>query len=274
MEKEVKLVQKVKRLLRRVGLPRWLHRFGPKRYEFWEHVQALLVMRLCRLSFRRVKAFFSWLGLRCPSKSALQYTTQRIPSSLWQRLLAATTGIPYVAAMDSTGLARRNPSYHYLRRVDDKIPKVPVKLSVIVDTKRKRFVAARIRVLPAHDMKDAIRLLQQSRPAILVADKAYDAERLHEHAFNQDTITMVPVRRNVRRGFYRNKMKKQFRTQTYHRRELVEALFSALKRTLGSTIHARKARTIRAELYTKLIAYNLFKKIQRLLGQSPRPHNL
>jgi len=274
MRSEVGLVKKVKCLLRRVGLPRWLHRFGPKTYEFWEHARALLVMRYCQFSFRRAKRFFDLIGLRCPSKSALHYTTQKVPSALWQRLLAATTGIPYIAALDSTGFARTNPSYYYLRRIDGKIPRIPVKLSATVDTRRKRFVAARIRVLPAHDIKDAPTLLHETRPHTLVADKAYDAEKLHELAYNLGIKTMIPKRARTKHGHYRKKMQKTFKTRTYHRRELVEALFGAIKRTQGSTIRCRKARTIRAELYTKLIAYNLLLRTLRLSGQSLKFHKL
>ena len=58
MKKEIRLVNKVKRLLRRLGMPRWLHHFGPKKYEFYQHFAALLVRAFCQLSYRRVKQLF------------------------------------------------------------------------------------------------------------------------------------------------------------------------------------------------------------------------
>ncbi len=76
MEKETKLVKKVKRLLRRLGWPRWLHHFGPKKYEFWQHLVALLLRFFCRLSYRRVKQLLDLLGMICPSKSSLQRTAK------------------------------------------------------------------------------------------------------------------------------------------------------------------------------------------------------
>ena len=65
------------------------------------------------------------------------------------------------------------------------------------------------------------------------------------------------------------KMQKQFRTRTYNRRQLVESGFGAMKRTEGSSVSSKKAKTIRAELYCKMVTYNLFYCLFRLLGQSP-----
>ena len=87
MEKEVKLVKKVKRLLRRLGCLRWLHHFGPKTYEFFEHMYVLLIRAFCRLSYRRTKQFLDLLGKCCPSKSSLQRTAAKLDSGFWQRIL-------------------------------------------------------------------------------------------------------------------------------------------------------------------------------------------
>ncbi len=70
-KKEVKLINKVKRLLRRLGCPRWLHHFGPKTYEFYQHVIALFLKETFRLSFRRVSKLLNMLGLIVPSYSAI-----------------------------------------------------------------------------------------------------------------------------------------------------------------------------------------------------------
>ena len=179
MDEKRGLVYKVKRLLRKAGLPRWLHRFGPKRYEFWHHALALLVKSICRLSFRRVVKLLRQLGFKCPAKSTLHDTTKKVPVSLWRHLLKITSGITDIAALDATGFSRRNPSYHYLKRIDGKKPKVPVKLSALIDTQRKIFIDAKIRVLPAHDIKDAKNLIKTNKFSKLVADKDYNADWIH-----------------------------------------------------------------------------------------------
>lgn len=249
-------------------MPRWLHRFGPKTYELYEHLCALLIRSYCRLSYRLVKKFCDLLGLRCPSKSALQYTTKKLSASFWQKVLQVTSGTPYIVAVDSTGLSRTNPSYHYLKRIDGKMPKIPVKLSVAFDTRKKKFCAAKIRVLPAYDVRDAQYLVHHSRPRIVVADKAYSSEKLYRYAAQNNALLMVPPKVNAYHGLWRRKMLRQFRLKTYHRREMVEAGNSAFKRKYGSSVASRTVRTIRTEVYGRLACHNLFRALLRLLGQS------
>lgn len=261
MELKNKLVKKVKRFLRRLGMPRWLHHFGPKTYEFYEHFSALLIQRFNRLSYRRIVKLFDLLGIRCPSKSSLQYTAKKLDSGFWQRALKATSGDHYLVALDSTGLSMTSPSYHYLRRIDGKWPKIPVKLSAAFDTQRKKFCAAKIRVLPAHDIRDAKYLLKHSQPKIAVADKAYSAESLYRYAEDQGILFMAPKKKNVYRGYARNKMHKLFRDRTYHRRELAESGNSSIKRKFGASVSSKTVRTIRTEIYGRLVCHNLFGRL-------------
>ena len=262
MKKEQRLENKVKCLLRRLGHPRWLHHFGPKTYEFIEHLSALLIRFFCRLSYRRTKQLMDLLGIRCPSKSSLQRTAKKLDANFWQKVLNATSGCPYLVAIDSTGFSRVNPSYYYLRRIDGKMPKVPVKLSAAFDTHKKKFCAAKIRVLPAHDIRDVKHLLEKCRPKVLVADKAYDARWLHEFCSQIKTKSMIPVR-NWGRPRFRNmglrmKSVKKFNLRVYHRRELIEAGFSALKRKFGASVSSKTVRTIRTEVYGRMVCHNLF----------------
>lgn len=266
MSKQNKLVKKVKRLLRRLGCPRWLHHFGPKTYLFLDHLFALLIRHYCKLSYRRTKQLLDLLGFKCPSKSALQSTAKKLESSFWNKVLEITSGRPYLIAIDSTAFSRTNPSYHYLRRIDGKMPKVPVKISVAFDTRRKKFCAAKIRVLPAHDIKDVKGLLSKSKPKILVADKAYDAEWLHKLCKEEGIKAHIPIRlwgkpRHRNLGF-RMRAVKLFRQRTYNRRQLVESGFSSLKRKHGSSVSSRSVRTIRTELYGRLACHNIFGKKQ------------
>jgi hypothetical protein len=269
MKQEIKLFKKVKRLLRRLGMPRWLHRYGPKTYEFFEHLAALLMRFFNKLSYVRVVQLFDLLGIRCPGKSALQATAAKLDSAFWQRVLKLTCGASYLVAIDSTCFSRTNPSYHYLKRIDGKIPKVPVKLSFAYDTRKKKFCAAKIRVLKAHDIRDAKPLLEKSNPKIGVLDKAYKSEKLNEYAYERKIVLMVPKKSNeVSPGFFTKKMNKTFRTRTYHRRELAESGNSSTKRKYGSSVSSRKVRTIRTELYGRLTCHNLFLWFNRLSGRS------
>jgi transposase len=154
------------------------------------------------------------------------------------------------------------------------MPMVPVKLNVAFDTKKKRFCAAKIRVLPAHDLKDARCLLKLGNPQIAVADKGYNSEALYEYASDRNILLMIPKKSNAKRGFYRKKMHKKYRTKTYNRRQLVESGFGAVKRKFGASVSSKTARTIRTEVYSRLACHNIFSMILRLLGQSPSEGNI
>jgi hypothetical protein len=272
MKKEIKLVKKVKHLLRCLGCPRWLHHFGPKTYEFLEHLYALLMKAFCRLSYRRIKQLFDLLGIRCPSKSALQYTATKLDSNFWQEVLKATSGNAYLIALDSTGLSRTNPSYHYLRRIDGKMPRIHVKVSSAFDTRKKKFCAAKIRVLPAHDIKDAKYLIKHSKPSVITADKAYDANWIHNLCEEHKIRAYIPIRTwpkpKHKNMSPRMKAAKKFNKKIYHRRELIESAHSSIKRKYGTSVSSKKARTIRTEIYGRLTCHNIFFWLSRHLGQS------
>lgn len=263
MKKEIKLVKKVKRLLKKLRCPRFLHKFGPKTYEFYEHLIALLIRHFCKLSYRRVVKLLDLLGMRCPSKSALQYTSKKLPTFLWNKAIELSSGgMHYIVAIDSTGISRTNPSYHYLRRINGTLPKIPVKLSTAFDTRKKKFCAGKVRVLPAHDIKDIKFLVKQSKPKIIVADKAYDANWVHEFCVERNVEAHIPLRKwgkpKHKNMSPRMIAAKKFRKKTYNRRSLAETSMFCLKQKYGASVSSKSAKTIKADLYGRMLCHNLF----------------
>ena len=141
MKKKNKLINKVKHLIRKAGLPRWLHHFGPKKYEFWQHAIALIIKQECRLSYRRVSNLLKSLGFKVPTYSALAKMSRRVPIAVWQLLLKATINNKiHIAAIDGTGMSRPLPSPYYYKRIDKPYPiEIPLKLSIAVDTRTKKY---------------------------------------------------------------------------------------------------------------------------------------
>lgn len=234
MKKKERLFKKVKRLLRKARVPRWLHRKGPKRYPFWHHAFALLVRAMCKLSYRRTKTFLSLLGFKVASKSTLCYQAQRVPARIWQALLKATIEHPtMLGAIDSTGLAGNNPSWHYIKRIGREKPvKSYYKLSLLIDVKRRKVLSLRVRKRPRHDIKDVMYLWKNStnKPRCLVMDKAYDAEWLHVFLESKGCQSIAPPRKwSKTRGRYRKKLAKSFPRKNYRQRNLVESTIFALK---------------------------------------------
>jgi len=260
MKKEERLVNKIKRLLRRLGCPRWLHHFGPKTYQLCQHIFAFVVMSVCRLSLRRVHKFLGMLCYKVPTFSTLCKSRKRISPNILQKALALTSGEFHEnVAIDSTGISRTNPSFHYIKRIDSKNPvKNWIKQSTLFDIKQRTIMAIRIRAKPRHDIKDAEYLLKRAEiQTALFGDTAYDCEKLHELCWSKGIQTQIKPRKNVKKGFYRKKQMKDYSESEYHQRSLIEAGQGGMKRKYGGFTLAVNWKAIRNEAYIKAIAYNL-----------------
>ena len=270
-KKEVKLLKKVSGLLKQLNQREYLHHFGPKKYKLKQHLLALLVMQVCRLSFRRVESFLFLLEIKVPTYSALCKSRKRIPISLWNLLLNQTANFQcFSVAVDSTGFSRTNPSFHYIKRIDRKNPiKRYAKLSAFFDLKNKKFVALKIRIKPRHDIKDIDYLLNKISPKELIGDSAYDAESLHEKCFWKKINVIIKPKKNVKRGFFRRKQMKNYSEKDYHQRSLIESGFGSLKRKYGGSVFGKSFRSINSEIHLKAIAHNLRLKPQEIFNIAP-----
>ena len=260
MKKEKRLINKIKRLVRKAGLPRQLHRFGPRKYELWQHLLALLVKQECKLSYRRVSRLLNELGLDVPTYSALAKFAYRMPIEIWQTLLAATASMKVnIAAIDSTGMSRALPSPYYYKRIDKPYPvDIPLKISLAVDTRSKRILAIRSKAKKSHDIKDAEYLVKRfvKFPSKIVADAAYDSEKFYEFLWDNGIVPVVKVRKNAFRGFIRHKVMKAFNKRVYNRKSIVESVFFSMKRKFGASVSSLKIKSQRAEMYCRAIAHN------------------
>ena len=261
MKKEKRLINKVRRLINQAGLPRFLHRYGPKKFLLWQLCLGLLIKEVFRLSYRRAMKFLDeFYGIKL-HWTTLQKFRKRMPLAIWQTLLKCTNNSSIaVAAIDGTSMQRHNPSMHYLKRIDreEKIS-VPIYLNVAVDVIRRKFMAVRHHAAKSGEVPDAYYLLKQSPKEIELAimDKLYDSEKLHRFLRERGTYSIIPVKKNWARGQCRKQLKDCFDYCLYWQRNLVESLFSALKRLFGNHLRGLTAQTQRAEIYMRLIAYNL-----------------
>jgi hypothetical protein len=267
MKEKIKLVNKVKRLIRKAGLPRWLHHYGPKKYEFWHHAIAYIVKQECKLGYRRLTRLLRWLGYKCPCPSALCTSFNKIPLQLWQRLLAVTASSRInLAAIDATGMSRALPSPYYYRRIDKPYPiEIPLKISLAVNTGTKKIISLRLRSKNAHDIRDFKYLVRRLpyKPNKIVADKGYDANWVHKFCYSLSILTVIPARNYGSRKIpryntrHRKRGMKLFRKRTYNRREIIEAVISAFKRKFGASVSSVKFSAQRAEIYCRAITHNI-----------------
>jgi transposase len=262
MEKKNRLYSKIRRLFRLAGHPKWVHRMGPKKFETFILCFGLVVKQVYRLSYRRAVKFLDEFYDLQVHWTTLQKAAKRLPKSLWQSLLAATieVGDVYLAAADGTGFSRSNASNHYLKRIDrdDRI-KRPVQAIALVDVKQRKFLAANFYAKPRGEAKRIPTLHKKCEVDIevLLMDKGFDAEWLHQWLKTNGTFSIAPTRKGCRRGSHRKLMRDCFDWCLYWQRNIVEALFSAIKRLFGGTLNTKHIRTQTAELFCRLIAYNV-----------------
>src|SRR3989338_7519085 len=247
MKKEKRLVNKIRRLIRQAGLPRFLHRFGPKKFLLWQLCLGLLIKEVFRLSYRRAMKFLDeFYGIRL-HWTTLQKFRKRVPLSIWQSLLRCTIkSTIVVAAIDGTSMQRHNPSMHYLKRIDrqNKIS-IPVYLNVMIDVLKRKFVAIRHHATKSGEIGDVPYLYDQSPEEIELAlmDKLYDSENVHRFFRQRGTYSVAPVKKNWAKGQYRKQLRDYFDYGIYWQRNLIESLFSALKRLFGNHLRGLTART-------------------------------
>ena len=90
-------------------------------------------------------------------------------------------------------------------------------------------------------------------------DKGFDSEELHRFLRHRCGVdTLIPVRKNFSRGFYRKEMVKRVPCKQYHQRSIVESIISSIKRKFGVFVRARKITTQRSEILPRLIMHNIF----------------
>ena len=169
-------------------------------------------------------------------------------------------------AVDATGLSRTTVSDYFTSRRGRKFRRW-VKVGVVILTGSLLPVALAVDLKPTHDCVQARALLPQaqaaSQPAKLYADAGYDAEWIHTQCREQWGVASV-IPTNPRRvgrpagGNWRSQMTPEYLAeQGYRQRWKVESFFSALKRTMGSTLSARQPKQLAAEAALKVLAYAL-----------------
>lgn len=129
----------------------------------------------------------------------------------------------------------------------------------MVDVKRRKFLSWRFRAIPRGEKVDVPYLVRRSPiiPGTVLMDKGFDSNPLHIWLRDHSIWSVAPVRKDCKRGRYRKQLRDCFDHGLYWQRNLVECLIGVVKRLFGSHMRARKAYMQRAELYAKLIAYNV-----------------
>ena len=111
----------------------------------------------------------------------------------------------------------------------------------LIDAFRQMIVSSIVSNGSKNDNRDFVPVLEKSatRPVVVVADKGYDLNANHKFVDSKKSVSLIPVKKNVRRGLYRWKMHAKFSELVYCRRSLTETVFSVIKRKFGECVYAQ-----------------------------------
>jgi len=182
------------------------------------------------------------------------------------QLALAVGGDQQPAAMDSTGLATSSASAYFERRSGRK-QKSYLKVSAIVLCVSLFPLAVVWDRGPSNDRVQVPELLRQAqmvgKPKQLLADAGYDAEWIHVQCRENWGVESLIVPNGQRadgqrNGRWRAQMSADhMRERGYSKRWAIESFFSALKRTMGDALNARKETTQLVEAAIRVLTYVL-----------------
>jgi len=176
-----------------------------------------------------------------------------------------------VFAVDATGLAPGAISTFFINRKRDRGEGLPwrywLKWVVVVETKHQLLLAQIAKRGPYNDCALLRPLLDIAHPvmpaSLVLADAEFDSERNHRHIREVHHLkSIIPAKRGKKtwhlKGI-RAQMKNNFPAKQYSQRNLIETVFTAVKRKLSTRAPGRSLATQAMQALILGLAYNLYK---------------
>jgi IS5 family transposase len=209
---------------------------------------------------------------KIPHYTTLQKFVQRTNKKIFEKLVKACHKLLNLkniqASIDATGFSNTNPSHHYCKRIHKNV-KNYTKTTFLTDNKTKLILNVKTVSDHTHDtlfFKPMVKELVSSLKLVL-ADKGYDSMENRKFCLDNNIEVQIPFREwsQTRKGYghkpkmnaKRRRVSEKFDQNKYNKRSTIEAINSAIKRTLGSYVLARNASQQQKQVTLKALTYNI-----------------
>ncbi len=216
--------------------------------------------------------WISWLALRkVPSKSVLHNWLNQFKMKTIRQLLKLLLPKEIeLTAIDGTGIDSWQRSRHYEKRINE--THMPyAKADLFIDVKSRRILDFSLVCKHQHDIIAAKQIFKRFKlkEIIILADKGYDSEKLHELVRDKGGILYAPVRKSTRK-----RPKGRFRRECVElpkfmgQRSIVENVNSVLKGRRITSLSSKKVFMKQREFGWQVVLYNLVKIVEEKSGFS------
>lgn len=266
-------------------IPLYFSKFCNKIYTNVQHLYLLVAQNYSNFGYRKfVESLYDskipfYISLRkIPHFTTLQKFAKRLKASFLDKLIFQTKYLfkkqGTIFGTDSTGFELDHASHHYCKRINRTKPvKGFVNLNVITDIYNKNILVTKIRKKRRHDCSDFPPMYNKLKDQyfdFLVGDKGYDSEKNHKLIFESGKTSLISLKYehlalHDTHGRYRKQVKRHFEHGIYTQRNLVECIFSSLKRKFCPKLRARKYKTQKIELLFKILTYNIERTVRVLI---------
>lgn len=256
------------------NLPLHFNKTGNKEFTNYHRISIIILFRRSKKSLRDFvnesteSKWISWLGLKkFPKKSTLHdwinmfkmKTIRQLLTSLKPKKIRLTT-------IDETGFDSWQRSRHYEKRVGEAhIPHMPyAKADLFIDVKTRKILDFSLVMKREHDAKVAKRIFKRNKlkKIIILADKGYDGEPLHEIVREKGGILYAPVRKMCKTSL-KKRPNGKFRRECVKlpefmgQRSIVESINFSLKSKQITALRSKKKDMKQREFGWHIILYNI-----------------
>ena len=252
-------------------IPKFNSKFSNRIYDNHQKMIILIFKQKMKMTYRGIVKFFRFSGLarallklkKVPDHSTLVKFHKRIKTNDLDSLLCKKA--VRTSAIDGSGFETSHMSYYYANAwnsQDRRKHRRYLKISIAICTDSQYILSQKIRLGPRNDHIDFERVMKNIRCKYVVADKGYDSRSNRYFVLRKmKAYPHIPYRKTSGINYEKAGIPLKFDKRIYHQRSKVETVFSVIKRKYGSFVLSKSFETQKKELLTRLIAYNIDRKL-------------